>query len=681
LSLSTDFDLKERVRAAVDIVDVVGATTELRPQGRNFVARCPWHNDRRPSMTVNQELQTWKCWPCDIGGDVFSFVMRRDGVDFPTAIRSLAEQAGIAVPELTGGRRTEPGSPDDRPTLFSAMELITKAYFDQLESGTSDDARLAREYLAERGISEESRRRYQIGFAPDSWDFAVNLLKEKGFSGEVAHAAGIASAKRSGDGFVDMFRGRLMFPILDLQRRPVALGGRIIPEIAKRLGERAGGKYINGRETILFRKSHQLYGLDQAREAIRKGGEAIVMEGYTDVVMTRQEGIEPVVAVLGTALGEQHVKILKRLAQRVVLVLDGDEAGQNRADEVLELFVHADVDLRVLTLPEGQDPADYVAQHGRESLERLANDAPDALDHKLARLTEGVNLLEDTHAVTQAVDTMLKIVAQAPDGLKTDQLLMRMASRFNFKPERLELRLKSLREESQRRERFRSNASANANRSTSGTTTSSRKPTPTSHHISSNRSDDPNAALQQSADFEEAFDELLPETSRFVNPRQDVSLRQQERLRSLASLERDLFETLIESPELAMTAVEVIDPEWFETNTAKMLLSAYQDLEFDGHPLDIDSLLLLVENEQLKNQLVTLQERIQNRSTALPQTIQQRYNAVINRFRELAFSHEQTKKIEQLASELLPEDEEVAILEAMIAEARSKHGIQPPTDK
>ena len=671
MSLSTDFDLKERVRAAVDIVDVIGATTELRPQGRNFVARCPWHNDRRPSMTVNQERQTWKCWPCDIGGDVFSFVMRRDGVDFPAAIRSLAEQAGIEVPEFNSGRRTEPGSPDDRPTLFSAMELVSNAYFEQLASGTSRDCQLARDYLAERGITEESRKRYQIGFSPDSWDFAVNLLKDNGFSGEVAHAAGVASAKRSGDGFVDMFRGRLMFPIFDLQRRPVALGGRIIPAIAARHGDRVGGKYINGRETLLFRKSHQLYGLDQAREAIRKTGEALVMEGYTDVVMTRQDGIEPVVAVLGTALGEQHVKILKRLAQRVVLVLDGDEAGQNRADEVLELFVHADVDLRVLTLPEGQDPADYVAQHGREALQLLAREAPDALDHKLGRLTDGVNLLEDTHAVTSAVDTMLRIVAKAPDGLKTDQLLMRMAKRFNFKPERLELRLKGLREESQRRERYRKSSGPGRPTQSNVNSQQNRLGSNDDHARSPQ---DLNAALQQSSDVDSAADHF----GQLANP--SFIRAAEEKLRPLASLERDLFETFIENPELAITAVEAIDPDWFETNTAKMLLTAYQDLEFDGHQLDIESVLLLVENEQLKNQLVTLQERVHKREGELPQTAEQRYNAVMSRLRDLAFSNEQSRKIEQLASELLPEDEEVAILEAMIAQARSKHGIEDKTD-
>lgn len=166
MSLPPDFDLKERVRAAVDIVDVIGGTTEIRPQGRHFVARCPWHDDRRPSMTINQERQTWKCWPCDIGGDVFSFVMQRDGVDFPTAVRSLAELAGISVEEYRRGKQPKPGSPEDPATLLAAMQLVADAYFKELERGTSDDANLARQYLAERGISDESRRRTRLALLP-----------------------------------------------------------------------------------------------------------------------------------------------------------------------------------------------------------------------------------------------------------------------------------------------------------------------------------------------------------------------------------------------------------------------------------------------------------------------------------------------------------------------------------
>jgi DNA primase len=654
LSLPTDFDLKERVRSAVDIIDVIGATLELQPKGRNFVARCPWHNDLRPSMTVNQERQTWKCWPCDIGGDVFSFIMRRDGVDFPAAIRTLADVAGIPVEEYQRGEKTQPGSPDDKATLLSAMKLVSDAYFEQLASGTSDDAKIARDYLVGRGISDESRERFRIGFAPDSWSFAIDLLKQHNFSGEVAHAAGIASAKRSGTGFVDMFRGRLMFPIHDLQNREIALGGRVIPAIADRHGENAGGKYYNGRETLLFRKSHQLYGLQLARESIRRDGEVLVMEGYTDVVASRQAGIEPVVAVLGTALGQQHVKILKRFADRVVLVLDGDTAGQNRADEVLELFVGADVDLRVLTLPDGSDPADFVAEHGREEFERLVVGAPDALDHKLARLTLGIDFRRDTHAVTAAVDKMLEIVAKAPDGLRTDQLLLRMSRKFEFKVERLEKRLQFLRGQAKNRV----HPVGNPPRATT-TRPAAQRPT-----------DDPNAALAESADADSfSGDNMASGSPPPPAPSQSV-------LSPLSGVDRDLFETLIECPELAAMAVETIDPQWFESTTAMMLLSAYQDLELAGKSLHIDSVLLLVENELLKNQIVTLQERVIERAGKLPESPEDRYTSIMTRYRERAFSAEKTKQIEKLASASLAEDEEVALLKALIDEERVRHGIK-----
>ncbi len=567
MSLPTDFDLKERVRSAVDIVDVIGATLELQPQGRNFVTRCPWHDDRRPSMTVNQERQTWKCWPCDIGGDVFSFVMRRDGVDFPAALRTLAEVAGIPVEEYRRGKKTEPGTPEDKDTLLAAMKLVSDAYYRQLESGSSDDAKIARDYLAERGISEESRKRFQIGFAPDAWSFAVDLLKSQNFSGEVAQAAGVASAKRSGVGFVDMFRGRLMFPIHDLQNRPIALGGRLIPAIAQRHDDKAGGKYINGRETLLFRKSHQLYGLQLARDSIRRDGEVMVMEGYTDVVAARQAGIEPVVAVLGTALGDQHVKILKRFAERVVLVLDGDTAGQNRADEVLELFVSAEVDLRVLTLPEGSDPADFLAEHGREEFERLVREAPDALDHKLARLTRGVDLGRDTHAVTTAVDTMLKIVAKAPDGLRTDQLLNRMSRSFEFKVERLERRLQFLRGEVKRQAAARRSMPGAAKLGTArGGVVRPRTATPP--QVSPI---DPNAAFAESADFESDMFAATRQPSGGSPPQsaQAYPAQAYPALGPLTGIDRDLFETLIESPELAGMAVEAIDPDWFDSTPAR----------------------------------------------------------------------------------------------------------------
>ncbi len=675
MSPTQDFDLKERVRSAVDIVDVIGATLELQPQGRNLVARCPWHNDRRPSMTINQERQTWKCWPCDIGGDVFSFVMKRDGTDFPTAIRTLAELAGIPVEEYTRGKKTQPGSPEDKATLLSAIKLTSDSYFDYLQSNELD-AKIARNYLESRGINDESRKHFRIGFSPDSWSYAVDLLKRHQFSGEVAHACGVASPKRSGDGYVDMFRGRLMFPIQDLQSRPIALGGRVIPAIAERHGDRAGGKYINGRETMLFRKSQQLYGLDLARDAIRRCGEVMVMEGYTDVVASRQAGIETAVAVLGTALGEQHVKILRRFAERVVLVLDGDTAGQNRADEVLELFISADVDLRVMTLPDGSDPADFVAAQGREAFEQNARNAPDALDHKLARLTQGVDFEKDTHAVASAVDKMLKIVAKAPDGLKVDQLLNRMSKRFEFKVERLEQRLDVLRKTTQRTS-FRTQPR-----------TAPQFTTPFSQSGMAGGAD-PNAALQESAD-DAGTGQLGTGHSPATQHSAQAATRQHAtcqaasshtvhapvRLIQMTGLDRVLFVTLIENSDLANMAVEAIDVQWLEGMAAKMLLTAYQDLELEGHNLDADSILLLVENEALKNQIVSLQERVAERAGKLPESAEVRYATIVTRFREREFADEQDRQIEKLASASMPEDDEDALLRAIVEKARLQQRIR-----
>jgi DNA primase len=307
----------------------------------------------------------------------------------------------------------------------------------------------------------------------------------------------------------------------------------------------------------------------------------------------------------------------------------------------------------VLTLPEGSDPADFVSQHGRGELERLVKEAPDALDHKLARMTRGVDLTRDTHAVATAVDTLLKIVANAPDGLRIDQLLNRMSRRFEFKPERLERRLQFFRDEAERR---------------SGARRSIHDARP---RVRNQRSSiDPNAAFAESAELDTAVCSGLPAGTA------DGGSGTQADLRPLTGIDRDLFETLIENPDLAATAVEAIDPEWFETTTAKMLLSAYQDLDLAGRRLEIDAVLSLVENASLKNQIVTLQERLREREGQFPQSPEQRYASIMMRYRERAFSVEQSKQIEKLASAELAEDEEVALLRSLINQERQRHGIK-----
>lgn len=669
-----DLDLKERVRSAVDLVDVIGASLTLVPKGRMLAAHCPWHDDRSPSLTVNRERQTWKCWVCDIGGDVFSYVMKRDGVDFVTALRLLADQAGI---EYQVGPKVEAGSKDDKATLLAAVKLVCDAYFDELDSPQNDDAKIARDYLAGRGIDDEHRKLFRIGFAPDRWDFVIELLGRNKFRPEIAVAAGVALNRRGGNGSYDLFRGRLMFPIHDMQNRPISMGGRIIPDIASRHGENVGGKYINGPETKLFRKSQQLYGLQLAREAIHKGGQALVMEGYTDVIAARQFGIEPVVAVLGTALGEAHVTMLKRLASRVVLVLDGDAAGQRRADEVLELFVKADADLRVLTLPDGMDPADYLQQHGRQALEQLVDQSPDALEHKLASLTAGIDVTHDTHAVMQAIDTMTGILAKAPglDPLKQDQILLRLSRTFGIAPTRLEDRLEKKRAEEKSRVRSAAKFRAAAGATPANAVKSPARKPPVHRPASATGPVDPNLLLSEAAEYDQDesyyFDDGLLDAGAAATTSPAV----QDREIPLSGFDRELFEAMIESPDLAGRAVEAIDPEWLDTLSAKMILAAYQELDLQGRELNVETLLALIENDFLKNEIVTMQFRLAQRDGKITQGPEERFQSLLTQFHRRENLAEKQRQIAKLESLALDESEELDLLKQLFDREKDRHGI------
>ncbi len=620
MSLSTDFDLKERVRMAVDIVDVIGSHLQLTPQGRAYVACCPWHDDRKPSLQVNPQRQTWKCWVCDIGGDVFSYVMRRDGVDFFEALKILAEKAGIEIP-TSGSAKIVPGSPDDKATLLAAMKFAATAYFEYLENGTGDDVKQARDYLDQRGISEESRQRFQIGLSPNQWSWLLDEARRVGYNGDVMRASGLAVARQGGSGHYDMFRGRLMFPIWDLQDRPIAMGGRVIPG-----GEtdNPGAKYINGPETRLFSKSRQLYGMNLARTSMQKSGEVLVMEGYTDVIAARQAGIEPVVAVLGTALGEHHIEILKRFVDRVVLVLDGDEAGRRRADQVLELFVGASVDLRIITLPAGADPADYVAEFGAEALMQLSASAPDALDHKLATLIDGIDLGHDTHLATAALEKMLAVLARGGDAneLRTSQMLVRLARTFTVPTD-------SLRKQLEVRIRQAARRSAPV-------------------RIESMPASPPDALAKPVAPLE-----------------------------PITGIDRELFEIMIEYPDAAAQAIEAIDPQWMLSSTSRMLMRAYSELEMQGHELDLQSLLLAVEDERLKGLLVTLDESIQQREGFATQPFDLRFGGLLERYRRLQSTVDSQRQLSQMEADVADIDSATKLLGDIIAARRIQQGLKP----
>ena len=461
MSYGPAFDAKEQIRQAIDIVDLVGSYMQLRRQGRNFVALCPWHDDSRPSLQINQERQSWKCWVCDEGGDVFSFLMKAEGVEFREALEMLAERAGVDLHPTGHGGPEGSAAPsgNDKRTLLRLMAWAEEQFCRCLQ--TAPEAESGRQYLAERGIAEETVRRFHIGFAPDRWDWLLQRARNTEWKPALLERAGLLRRRETGDGHYDWFRGRVMFSIRDARGRPVAFGGRVLPQLA---GDGAA-KYINSPETPLFSKSRELYGLDLARDHFKAAGGAIIMEGYTDVLMAHQHGIHNAVAVLGTALGDRHLQLLRRYqVDRITLVLDGDAAGRRRTNEILDtllaLFEKNEVDLRILTLPEGADPCDFIATHGSDALGALVDQAVDALEHKFRTVTDGLDTLADTHRASQAAEQMLASLVQlrpAAAGasskalLREEQMLARVSRYFHLPEQSLRTRMIALRRASQSR--------------------------------------------------------------------------------------------------------------------------------------------------------------------------------------------------------------------------------------
>ncbi|MCA9102768.1 MAG: DNA primase, partial [Planctomycetales bacterium] len=401
-------DVKEQVKQSIDIVDLIGGHLSLQRKGRKFVAHCPWHDDRRPSLQIDPERQSFKCFVCDIGGDVFSFVMRMENVEFREALSLLAERAGISL----GGSR---GAPSEK--LREVRDVVAWARERFHEFLLCDSAaEPARRYLAERRIKPETWQQFQLGFSPPSWDWLLRAGQRASLAPEALESVGLVVRREDTGRVYDRFRGRLLFPICDQRGIPVGFGGRVLPALVAEQGEATGAKYINSPESPLFTKSKLLYALDAAHREFQARRESIVVEGYTDCLMAHQFGIRNTVAVLGTALGGEHIRLLRRLVDRVVLVLDGDAAGQRRTNEVLNLFVAAKFDLRVATLPEGLDPCDFLVQRGPDAFRELIESAHDALDHKIAAELTAVRGQDSVHASQQAVENILATLAMVEPG-------------------------------------------------------------------------------------------------------------------------------------------------------------------------------------------------------------------------------------------------------------------------
>lgn len=413
-------DHAKLVKERCDIVEIIGSYVNLQKNGRYYKGLCPFHEDHRPSFQVNPERQSWVCWPCNLRGDVFSFVMKKERLDFREALEFLAKRVGI---ELTKSSYSGPNRQDQFEVLNWAATKFHQALFQSRNEK-------ALNYIAEeRGLAPETLERYQVGYAPASWDWLSNQALKERKSISLLTSLKVCGLRKDGS-LYDCFRDRIIFPIRDVQGRVVAFGGRLLP------GSQSAedtAKYYNSADSSLFKKSQHLYGLDVARSAAERTGYLAVVEGYTDVLMAHQHGILHVVATLGTALNENHIAQLKRYVSRVVLLFDADAGGQGGVERALGQFVQNEMELAIAALPPGMDPCDFLNAHGAGPFVERLQTAQDALEFTLtsAFAAAGTGVEGQRQAMEKVLSVLARLPALAREELavKREMILSRLAQR------------------------------------------------------------------------------------------------------------------------------------------------------------------------------------------------------------------------------------------------------------
>jgi len=437
----------DEIKARIDIVDLVSETVKLRRTGKNFSGLCPFHNEKTPSFIVSPDRQTWHCFgQCSEGGDIFRFVMKKEGWDFKEALRVLAERAGVKLEAYTPQKQEEKDAHDRLRTLLEEALTFYRHHL------LAPAGKPALDYLREkRHLTDAALETFGLGCAPDSWEAGLRYFKEKGYTEQELLDAGLVSQRESG-GFVDRFRNRITIPIRDEQGRMAGFGARILepplsPPFPKEMGGGwEGPKFLNSPETPVFSKSRLLYGLDRARKPIRAADQAVIVEGYLDVIALHQAGFENVVSPMGTALTEDQLRLLKRFSRRIVLALDPDAAGQkavlsglqaarqslDRADELrfdarglLRHEARLQADLRVANMPDELDP-DEIVQRDPEEWKRLVEQARPIVVHVMEALAAGRDL-DDAKVRSELAAQVLPLIEDLPDPVERDTYRQRLA--------------------------------------------------------------------------------------------------------------------------------------------------------------------------------------------------------------------------------------------------------------
>ena len=423
----------EQVRAASDIVEIIGNCIPLKRAGANFVALCPFHREKTPSFNVNPHLQIFHCFGCHKGGDVFAFVKEYESVDFPEAVRRLAERARIPLEyEAGSGDQAARGL---KESLLDLHEQITQRW--QKALSTEAGGQIARDYLARRGVSSEAVEIFRLGYAPDLWDDTVNWSRGKGCEATLVEKAGLILRKEGSEHYYDRFRGRLMFPICDEQGRVIGFSGRILS------GDEKTAKYVNSPETPIFTKSKVFFGLDKSKRALLEAQSAVVCEGQLDLIACFMAGVQNVVAPQGTAFTAEHARILKRYVEEVVLCFDSDAAGQAAAVRSLDHLLASSLAVRVASIPSPDDPDSFIKAQGGAEFKKLIQAAPGFYDYYLDRLCRSNELQTDRGRLT-VLRSMAEAVHKSCNGVLIDKYAQKTALRLGVVPEAVRAEFKKL---------------------------------------------------------------------------------------------------------------------------------------------------------------------------------------------------------------------------------------------
>ena len=417
-----------QIREAVDIVDLIGEYVQLKKQGRNYFGLCPFHGENSPSFSVSTEKQIFHCFGCGAGGNIFTFLMDIEGYNFVESAKVLAEKGNVPLEVEINKDSKRSNMPEGSQQMLEAHDLLRKFYNHLLVN--TKEGQEALEYLLDRGFTEETIEKFQIGYSLDSWDFVSKFLLKRGFPPEYMEQAGLIIYREKDESYFDRFRNRVMFPIMDYQGNTIAFSGRAMGDDEP--------KYLNSPETPIFNKSKTLYNFHHARPHIRKKEQVVIFEGFADCISAVRAGVENSVATMGTALTDQHIQLLKRNTDQVLICYDSDSAGLNAANRAVNMLQETDFTVKVALMPDNMDPDDYIKEFGEKSfVSEVIGASLTYMAFKMHYLRRGKNVNNEGDRI-QYIEEVLKEISRLPNAVERDHYLRQLSSEFTLSLDALE---------------------------------------------------------------------------------------------------------------------------------------------------------------------------------------------------------------------------------------------------